>query len=213
MSQETVKEEKEFGLEDERYYFKNESPKSNSGIYIILMILCFLSIYIININWTNLNQYNLIKSEEKYPVEMVIKEQIAYFGQDYTKFKNNSGINQVLSEKELENYWSNCIGSCEIPSTDRFQYISNKQEFINWACNERMKEQHYSATKYTVWKVNKEGCILTNLEEVKKKDKEEITHLRWEKQKEMEIYLIILLIIFLGILHSIKKIIKNKRIK
>lgn len=205
--------DKEFELEDERYYFENNVQKSKSIWYFLLVILVVISLYILKINWINLNEYNSIKSNEKYPVETVVKDQISYFGEDYKKFKANNGVNTVLTGEELEKYWSNCIGSCEIPGTDRFQYISQKQKFINWACNEREKEQHYSATKYAIWKLNKEGCVLTNLKEIKTKDKEEIAHLRWEKQKEMEIYLVILLIIFLGILHSIKKIIKNKNIK
>lgn len=206
-------EDKEFESEDERYYFKNETSENNRELSVLLMVFIVINIYIFNINWTNLNQYSSIKSEEKYPEKLVIKDQIAYFGKDYSTFKKESKVNEVLNAKEVEKYWSNCIGSCEIPSSDRFQYISDKKEFINWVCNERTKEQNYSATKYTVWKLNKEGCILTNLEEVKMKDKKEISDLRWEKQKEMEIYLGIFLFFFLGILHCIKKIIQNKRIK
>lgn len=208
MSKETT--DKEFGLEDEKFYFKQEVKKSNSIFKFLLIVLIAIFLYIIQINWLNLNQYNQIKSNETYPVETIFKEQIAYYGSDYSKFKNESKVKLILNNEELNKYWNNCIGSCEIPATSRFSLISSNQEFINWACNERVKEENYSATKYAIWKLNKEGCILTNLEEVKKKDKEEIKNLKWEKQKEMEIYLVVLLIVFLGILSVVKKIIKNK---
>jgi hypothetical protein len=204
-----INKEKEFKLEEKKDCFKNKFSKSNLFLYLILIILFGLFIYIFKINWYNLNQYDSIKSEERYPQETVYKEQIAYYGQDYNKFKEQSSINKILKDKELYKYWANCIGSCEIPSTDRFRYISEKQDFINWACNERIKEYKFTAIKYAIWKLNKEGCVLTNLEEIKKKDKEEIAHLRLEKQKEIEIYLIILLVNFLIILSLIDKIIKK----
>lgn len=201
--------EKEFELEDERFYFKQERENS-SVFYILLIVWLAIASVILHINWVNLNEYNNIKSEENYPLTTVYKEQISFYGKDYDKFKNNSGVNKVLSKQEVDKYWNNCIGRCEIPSTERFYLISEKQEFINWACNERTKEQQYSATQFTKWKVNKQGCVLTNLEEVKNKDKEDISNRKWEKQKEMQIYLVLLLLVFLLILHSVKKIIKNK---
>lgn len=202
--------DEEFGLEDDKFYFKDEVSKSSSIFYFLMIVLIAIFFYIIQINWLNLNQYNQIKSQENYPVEQIFKEQISFYGIDYPKFKNESGVNYFLKGQELDKYWNNCIGSCEMPSTDRFTMISSNQSFINWACNERVKEDKYSATKYAMWKLNKQGCVLTNLNEVIQKDKEEIKELKWQKQKEMEIYLVILLIIFLVILSILKKIIKNK---
>lgn len=200
----------EFGKEDEKYYFKNEVKVFSRWLYVIVLILVMALLYVFEINWTNLNQYNAIKSKEKYPVEEVFKEQISYYGNNYKKFKEKSEVNDVLKEEELISFWDNCVGSCEIPSTNRFKYISNKPSFVNWACNERIKEEQYSGTQYTIWKLNKEGCVLTNIEDVKKKDKEEIERLKWEKQKEMEIYLLIFFVIFLFILNIVRKVIKNK---
>lgn len=202
--------EEEFGNEDEKFYFKDEVKKSSSISYVLLAILTVIAIYILQLNWVNLNQYNNIRSEERYPVQEIFKEQIPYFGHDYKLFKEQSGIKTVLSENELNKYWSNCVGSCEIPATNRFKVISEKQNFINWTCNERVKEEHFSGTQYAIWKLNVDGCLLTNSSEVKAKDKEEISRLKWEKQKEMEGYLVLLLIVFLFILQTTKKIIKKK---
>lgn len=203
----------EFELEDERFYFKKTQDKSHSIYYVLLTVWLALAMLILHINWVNLNEYNSIKSDENYPLTTVYKDQISFYGDNYTQFKNNSKINKVLNSKEVEKYWNNCIGRCEIPSTERFYLVSNKPEFINWACNERNKELHYSGTQFAIWKINKQGCVLTNLEQVKNKDKQDIDNRKWQKQKEMEIYLILLLLTFLCILHSVKKLIKNKRLK
>lgn len=204
------KKTEEFENNDEVFYFKNEVKKTNPIMYIILAILLAMSVYVLKVNWTNLNQYNEIRSEEKYPVGKIFKDQIGYFGNDYELFKKNSGVNNILSKDEIQKYWNNCIGSCEIPGSNRFKVINEKQEFINWVCNERAKEEKYSGTKYAIWKLNVDGCILTNLDEIKEKDKEEIKSLKWEKQKEMEIYIAIFLVLFLGILNILRNIMKKK---
>lgn len=201
---------KHFELEDERFYFKQTQEKSSSIFYVVLVFLLVLAVMILHINWNKLNEYNSIKSNENYPLTTVYKDQISFYGQDYDKFKQDNNVNKVLSPKEVEKYWNNCIGRCEIPSTERFYLISNKQEFINWACNERNKELHYSATNFAIWKTNKQGCVLTNLDQVKKQDKEDIASRKWQKQKQMEVYLVLLLLVFLCILHIVKKIMKNK---
>lgn len=204
------KQGNEFENEDEKFYFKNNVKKSSVMSYVILVVLIIFEIYTLQVNWFNLNEYGNIKSKENYSSEIINKEQIPYFGNNYKLFKEKSEIKTVLSENELKKYWDNCIGSCEIPATSRFKFISEKQNFINWVCNERVKEENFSATQYAIWKFNTDGCVLTNITEIKQKDKNDIAKLKWEKQKEIDIYIVLFLIVFLLILQTTKNIIKNK---
>lgn len=194
---------------DAKINFNHDIKKPSFMVYLCFVILIPIWFYSMLFTWGKLNEYNNIYTKEKYPIELIVKEQISYYGKDYTQFKKESGINKILTGKELNQYWNECIGSCEVPASNRFKNISNKQLFVNWVCNERVKEENYSATKYAVWKTNIEGCSLSNLEEVKIKDKSEISSLKWGKQKEMIVSLIVFFISFLGILTNLKIILKN----
>ena len=115
MSKETT--DKEFGLEDEKFYFKQEVKKSNVIFNFLLIVLMAIFLYIIQINWLNLNQYNQIKSNENYPVETIFKEQIAYYGSDYSatsfitdfyKFPFESlAVNDIQKNTQSIKYLSN----------------------------------------------------------------------------------------------------------
>jgi hypothetical protein len=205
------KEFSDFDKEEGKIYFNQEIKPPSKVSYFWLVIWSISFIILSYINWGNLNDLNKIKSNENYPILVIEKDQLGYYGNNYDKMRTESLVNKLLKKEEVDKYWNNCIGHCEIPETRRFKVISQSKDFINWACNERVREENYTGTKYAKWKLTMEGCELTNIDEIKKKDKEEIAELRWEKKKEIGIYLIGILINVLFILRVIKGIVtKNE---
>lgn len=204
------KEFSDFDKEEGKTYFNQEivPPKKRHYFWLIVWSISFLLLSYVN--WCNLNDLSKIKSKEYYPVNVIEKDQLGYYGNNYSQMKSNSPVNKLLNNDELNKYWNNCIGQCEVPETRRLKVISKSQEFINWACNERVREEKYTGTKYAKWKLTMEGCELTNIDEIKDKDREEISQLRWEKKKEIGIYLIGILINVLFILNIVKSLIKKK---
>lgn len=204
------KEFSDFDKEEGKTYFNQEivPPKKRHYFWLIVWSISFLLLSYVN--WCNLNDLSKIKSKEYYPVNVIEKDQLGYYGNNYSQMKSNSPVNKLLNNDELNKYWNNCIGQCEVPETRRLKVISKSQEFINWACNERVREEKYTGTKYAKWKLTMEGCELTNIDEIKDKDREEISQLRWEKKKEIGIYLIGILINVLFILNIVKNLIKKK---
>ena len=204
------KEFSDFDKEEGKTYFNQEivPPKKRHYFWLIMWSILFLILSYIN--WCNLNELNKIKSNENYPVNVIEKEQLGYYGNNYNQIKSDSPVNKLLNNDELKKYWNNCVGQCEVPETRRLKVISKSQDFINWACNERVREEKYTGTKYAKWKLTMEGCELTNIDEIKDKDREEISQLRWEKKKEIGIYLVGILINVLFILNVVKNLIKKK---
>jgi len=204
------KEFSDFDKEEGKTYFNQEivPPKKRHYFWLIVWSISFLLLSYVN--WCNLNELSKIKSKEYYPVNVIEKDQLGYYGNNYSQMKSNSPVNKLLNNDELNKYWNNCIGQCEVPETRRLKVISKSQDFINWACNERVGEEKYTGTKYAKWKLTMEGCELTNIDEIKDKDKEEISQLRWEKKKEIGIYLIGILINVLFLLNIVKNLIKKK---
>lgn len=204
------KEFSDFDKEEGKTYFNQEivPPKKRHYFWLIVWSISFLLLSYVN--WCNLNELSKIKSKEYYPVNVIEKDQLGYYGNNYIQMKSNSPVNKLLNNDELNKYWNNCVGQCEVPETRRLKVISKSQEFINWACNERVREEKYTGTKYAKWKLTMEGCELTNIDEIKDKDREEISQLRWEKKKEIGIYLIGILINVLFILNIVKSLIKKK---
>jgi len=204
------KEFSDFDKEEGKTYFNQEivPPKKRHYFWLIVWSISFLLLSYVN--WCNLNELSKIKSKEYYPVNVIEKDQLGYYVNNYSQMKSNSPVNKLLNNDELNKYWNNCIGQCEVPETRRLKVISKSQDFINWACNERVREEKYTGTKYAKWKLTMEGCELTNIDEIKDKDKEEISQLRWEKKKEIGIYLIGILINVLFLLNIVKNLIKKK---
>ena len=205
-----IKELSDVDNNEGKIYFNNELKEVSTFKYIFLVFSIFLFFYIFYLNWIQLSEYEQIRSVKNYPMLEIKKEQISYFGNNFIQFKKDNDVNKFLIDKELDNYWVNCIGNCEIPDTRRFKNISQNQNFINWACNERIKEFNFTGLKYAIWKLDTEGCVLTNYEELKKKDEEEINNLKLLKKKEMLKYITVLLIYLLCNLFIIKKIMNKK---
>lgn len=204
------KEFSDFDKEEGKIYFNQEIKPISKTTYFWLIVWSISFLILTYVNWENLSELNKIKSNENYPELIIEKDQLGYYGNNYEKMKNESLVNKLLKNDELKKYWDNCVGRCEIPETRRFKVISKSQDFINWVCNERVREEKYTGTKYAKWKLTMEGCELMNIDEVKSKDKEEIAELRWEKKKEIGMYLIGILINVLFILNIVKNLIKKK---